>query len=134
MRVRSKSTDYDVICATEGPGLDFRSELGRYFLCECKDWAKPATVTTVVKFAAVLRSAKCRFGIIFSKKGITGEDRTVYAERELLKIFQHDDLTILVLSQDDLQQIAEGANFLVLLRTMYEQTRLDLPKTSGAAD
>ena len=130
MRVRSKSTDYDVICATEGPGLDFRSELGRYFLCECKDWGKPADVTAVVKFAAVLRSAKCHFGIVFSKNGITGKDNIAYAERELLKIFQHDDLTILVLSENELQQVANGANFLVLLRTMYEQTRLDLPKTS----
>jgi hypothetical protein len=134
MRVRSKSTDYDVLCAVEGPSLDFRAELGRYFLCECKDWDKPADVTTVVKFAAVLRSAKCRFGIVLSKNGITGENKAAYAERELLKIFQHDDLTILVLSEEQLQQIAEGANFLVLLRTLYERTRLDLPKTGGAAD
>jgi hypothetical protein len=134
MRTRSKSTDYDVICASEGPVLDFRSELGRYFLCECKDWDKPADVTAVVKFAGVLRSAKCRFGMIFSKYGITGEDKQAHAERELLKIFQHDDLTILVISQSDIKQLAAGANFLVHLRTKYEQTRLDLPKTALEVD
>jgi len=129
MRTRNESTDYDVICAPEGPPLDFRAELGRYFLCECKDWEKPADVTAVVKFAGVLRSAKCRFGVIFSKSGITGADKTQHAERELLKIFQHDDLTILVVSNVDLDQVANGANFLSILRDKYERTRLDLPKT-----
>lgn len=128
MRTRSHSTDYDVICANEGPSLDFRSELGRYFLCECKDWEKPADVTSVVKFASVLRSAKCCFGLLFSKNGITGENNQAYAERELLKIFQHDNLTILVVSNSDLDQIAKGTNFLALLRTKYEISRLDLPK------
>jgi hypothetical protein len=130
---RSKSTDYDVVCAPEGVPLDFRSELGRYFLCECKDWEKPADVTAVVKFASVLRSAQCRFGMIFSKKGISGEGETEYAERELLKIFQHDNLTILVISEGDLERVSHGASFLALLRTKYEQVRLDLPKTALGA-
>jgi hypothetical protein len=131
MRMRSMSTDYDVVCAVEGPTLDFRSEIGRYFLCECKDWGKPADVTVVVKFAAVLRSAKCRFGIVFSKQGITGTGSTAYAERELLKIFQHDDLTIVVISGADLDRLAMGDSFLPLLRSRYERARFDLPETTS---
>jgi hypothetical protein len=125
-RKRSQSSDYDVTCAVEGPALDFRADLGRYFLCECKDWEKTADVTAVVKFAAILRSAKCRFGILFAKAGISGEGETAYAERELLKILHQDDLTILVLTETDLQKIVGGANFVTWLRSKYEQIRLDL--------
>lgn len=128
MRTRSHSTDYDVVCASEGPAFDFRSELGRYFLCECKDWKKRANVTAVIKFGGVLRSAKCRFGIIFSKNGITGTDKANHAKRELLKIFQQDSLQILVFSEADLKQVAAGSNFFSLLRAKYEQNLLDLPE------
>ncbi len=53
-RQRSRSTDYDIICAMEGPDVDFRSELGRYFVCECKDWSSPADFTAMAKFCRVL--------------------------------------------------------------------------------
>jgi hypothetical protein len=36
-RQRSGSTDYDLVCSMEGFDVDFRSELGRYFVCECLD-------------------------------------------------------------------------------------------------
>ncbi|MGA7329318.1 MAG: hypothetical protein WBX25_33750 [Rhodomicrobium sp.] len=49
-RRQSYSTDYDVVCSVEGQPLDFRSELGRYFVCECKDWSRPADFTTMAKF------------------------------------------------------------------------------------
>jgi hypothetical protein len=35
-RLESDSTDYDVVCAMEGLESNFRSELGRYFICELK--------------------------------------------------------------------------------------------------
>jgi hypothetical protein len=72
MRMRTYSTNYDVYCAIEGPMYDFRSELGRYFICECKDWKSPADVTAILKFSSVHRAAKCRFGIVFSRHGISG--------------------------------------------------------------
>jgi hypothetical protein len=128
MRTRSKSTDYDVVCAPEGIPLDFRSDLGRYFLCECKDWEKPTDVSAAIKFAGVLRSAKCRFGIIFSKNGISGQNRTKNAERELLKIFQQDDIAVIVFSESDLNRVAAGENLIAILRAKYEQIRLDLLK------
>ena len=87
-RQYSHSTDYDLVCAVEGLELDFRSELGRYFVCECKDWDKPADFTTMAKFCRVLDSTKARFGILFSKNGISGDDKNTFAEREQLKVFQ----------------------------------------------
>src|SRR5205823_3855569 len=86
-RKRSKSTDYDLICSMEGIDVDFRSELGRYFVCECKDWQKPADFAAFAKFCRVLDSVKARFGILFSRHGISGEGGTRDAEREQLKVF-----------------------------------------------
>lgn len=125
-RQRSSSTDYDVVCSVEGLEMDFRSELGRYFLCECKDWSQPANFTTMAKFCRVLDSVKARFGIIFSKNGISGKGKTADAEREQLKIFQDRGMVIAVVDKDDLTKLAEGANFIALLRNKYERVRLDL--------
>ena len=45
MRAPTGSSDHDVVCSMEGFEVDFRSELGRYFVCECKDWESPANFT-----------------------------------------------------------------------------------------
>jgi hypothetical protein len=110
----------------EGFEVDFRSELGRYFVCECKDWKLPADFDTMAKFCRVLDSTKAKFGILFSKNGITGEGKTKDAEREQLKIFQDRGMVIVVVDQKDLKSVAKGANFINLLRRKYETIRLDL--------
>jgi hypothetical protein len=125
-RERSGSTDYDIVCAMEGVEVDFRSELGRYFVCECKDWASPASFTVMAKFCRVLDSIKSRFGILFSKSGISGVGDTQFAEREQLKVFQDRGVVIVVLSLADLQEVASGANLIAMLRSRYEKVRLDL--------
>lgn len=126
MRSKTYSTDYDVVCTPEGLGLDFRSELGRYFLCECKDWQAKADFTTIAKFCRVLDAAKCSFGVLFSKQGITGEKNTTDAAREQVKVFQQRGMVVVVVSEADIQVVAEGANFITVLRKKYEQVRLDL--------
>ena len=110
----------------EGHALDFRSDLGRYFICECKDWASPANFTTFAKFCRVLDSAKCCFGILFSSAGISGAGMTQYAAREQLKVFQDRCVVIVVLSKADLEAVAEGANLISILRAKYEAVRFDL--------
>jgi hypothetical protein len=125
MRMRTHSTDYDVYCAIEGPTYDFRSELGRYFICECKDWKTPADVTVILKFSSVLRAAKCRFGIIFSRYGISGRGGLEDAKRELLKL-KEGGVIVLIIAEADLQELAKGANFFSMIRDQYERRHLDL--------
>jgi len=125
-RTRSGSTDYDVLCSMEGFEVDFRSELGRYFVCECKDWDKPADFTTTAKFCRVLDSFKARFGILFSKEGISGETRTTDAAREQLKVFQDRGIVVVVINLEDLQSVAGGKNLISFLRNRYEAVRLDI--------
>jgi hypothetical protein len=126
-RRSSFSTDYDVVCSMEGFEVDFRSELGRYFICECKDWGQPADFTTMAKFCRVLDSFKAKFGILFSKSGISGTPRTTDAAREQLKVFQDRGIVIIVLDFEDLMTVAVGGNLISLLRTRYEAVRLDAP-------
>lgn len=125
-RQRSGSTDYDVVCSMEGLDLDFRSELGRYFVCECKDWKVRANFTSMAKFCRVLDSTKAKFGILFSKSGLSGQGRSKNAEREQLKVYQDRGIVIVVLSLSDLEAVANGANLISLLRERYEAVRLDI--------
>jgi len=131
-RQSSLSTDYDVICSVEGDAIDFRSELGRYFVCECKDWGDPADFTTIAKFCRVLDSVKCRFGILFSREGVSGSSAEKYGARELLKVFQDRGMVIVVIDETDLDEIEKGVSLFTMLRARYEQIRLDLkPKKAS---
>jgi hypothetical protein len=130
-RRRSLSTDYDIVCSMEGFDVDFRSELGRYFVCECKDWNRPADFTTMAKFCRVLDSVKSKFGILFSRGGISGAGAARYAEREQLKVFQDRGMVIVVVDEEDLGRVASGADFINILRRKYERVRLDLVDTDA---
>jgi len=123
---RSYAGEYDLVCSAEGLDTDFRSELGRYFVCECKDWNAPADFTTIAKFCSVLDSINSRFGILFSEHGITGKGKREHAELQQLMIHQHRGIIIVIFDQHDLQRLTEGVNFISLLRSKYEKVRLNL--------
>jgi len=80
----------------------------------------------MAKFCRVLDSIKARFGILFSKNGISGAGNTQFAQREQLKVFQDRGIVIVVLSLADLEEVASGANLVAKLRNQYEAVRLDL--------
>lgn len=131
-RQRSGSTDYDIVCSIDGFELDFRSELGRYFVCECKDWSSPADFTAMAKFCRVLDSIKSRFGVLFSKSGISGAGASAFAAREQLKVFQDRGVVIVVLDLKDLERVNDGASLVQMLRERYEAVRLDLRGSANA--
>jgi hypothetical protein len=110
----------------QGVQMDFRAEFGRYFVCECKDWQEPAGTTEFAKFCRVLDSVKAKFGILFSKTGISGRRSGDDATREQLKVFQDRGIIIVVIDESDLNDIGTGRNLISLLRTRYESVRLDL--------
>lgn len=126
LRARTGSSDHDVVCSMEGFEVDFRSELGRYFVCECKDWESAADFTTMAKFCRVLDSFKAKFGILFSCSGITGQKHTTDAALEQLKVFQDRGIVIVVLDLHDLRAVADGQNLINALRSRYEAVRLDI--------
>jgi hypothetical protein len=125
-RMRSKSTDYDVLCALEGLDKDFRFELGKYVLVECKNWNQVADFSVISKFISTIDSTRCSAGILFSKNGISGEQNDRNAKREILKVYQRNGITLLVVDKNDLEKVAKGANFIEILRRKYEINRFDL--------
>ena len=128
-RQRTASTDYDIVCSMEGFEVYFRSEFGRYFVCECKDLKVPAGYPIIAKFSRVLDSTKSKVGVLFSVKGITGRKTNKYAERERIKLFQDRGISILVVDENDLNAVAQGHSLIHLLRIKYEALRLDLPRS-----
>jgi hypothetical protein len=128
-RLISGTSEYDIVCSLDGPEQDFRSELGRYFICECKDWSRASDVGALAKFAMLLKGTNARLGILFSQKGLSGKNKEQYAARERLRLYTHDQVVIVVITRDDLQQIIAGASFIELLRQKYEAVRLDLPSS-----
>lgn len=127
-RRQTHSTDFDVTCYMEGPLNDFRVELGRYFICECKSWRDKADFSTVAKFARVLDSAKVRCGVLFSKNGVSrgGGAQEKFGAREILKVFQDRGVAIIVFDRRDFDKVLAGESFLNLMRLKYEKIRMDL--------
>jgi hypothetical protein len=125
-RQRTPNTDYDIVCSVEGSEVDFRSELGRYFLCECKDWDRPADFTAIAKFVRVLQGAKARFGIFFARQGISGEGKLRDAALEQRDAFRELGIVVVVVAQEDLEAVSIGSNFIAILRQKYRQVRLGL--------
>ena len=128
-RVPTPSTDHDIVGSFEGPVLDFRSDLGRYFVCECKDWENKADFTTFAKLCRVLDSVKSSFGILFSKNGISGQYTERYAGREQIKVFSDRNIIIIVIDETDIRRVVGGESFLAILRSRYEAVRLDIAQS-----
>ncbi len=125
-RKRSGSTNYDVIFTLEGHGLDFRAELGRYALVECKDWETLMNSNAIRGFLQTLDRARCSFGITFSREGLTGKGEARDAELELFSAYQRHGRVVVVIDRKDLERLAAGESIISLLRSRYEQVRLNL--------
>lgn len=127
-RQKTKSSDLDVINIIEGNFGDYRNEVSRYFICECKDWESTIGSSIIRDFQSKILSKKTNFGILFSKKGITGNGKDTDAQNEIRTAYQGSGIVILDVSLPDLKLLIEGANLIVLLRGKYERLRLDLYK------
>ncbi len=123
---RGTATDYDVVCSLDGFNVDFRTELGRYFLAECKAFGAGTRTPfdVVAKFARVLEAVKSKFGIVFCPHGVTGMFRDRNAEAEQLGVYRDSGIVIVALTETNLQHVASGRNLINILRRKYDQVRL----------
>ena len=128
-RLVSGTSEYDIVCSVDGLEQDFRSELGRYFICECKDWSSAADFGALAKFIRLLKGTNARLGILFSRKGLSGKNRGRYATNERLRLYLQEQVIIVVVTLEDLVDIVAGASFIEVLREKYEAVRLDLPSS-----
>lgn len=76
-------------------------------------------------FLGKLEKVRCRLGIIFSRNGITGEQRGEDAVREIHSAYDRNQTSIIVVSADDLAGPMTPADFLQLLEAKLDALRFD---------
>jgi|AGTN01.3.fsa_nt_gi hypothetical protein len=117
-------TDYDVVCSLDGFHVDFRTELGRYFIGECKASQSATSYEVMAKFCRVLDEVKAKLGVLFALNGITGQNVGANAESEQLNVYRDRGIVIIVITEAHLRRVARGHNFINILRRKYDQVRL----------
>ena len=111
--------------------------LGEYFLIECKNKHKTKSQTGVVNSSDVgyflyrMGLTNCKFGMIFTWEGISGQTKSMSAEKLIERGFDKDGSTCIVLKKDDYQKLAKGnLSFLGLLAKLIEEFRFGGQKKS----
>lgn len=105
--------------------------LGRHFLVECKNWEKSVGVRDVGYFLYRMRLTHARFGIIFSKGGISGGSDEKAACALIRRAFHEDGSVCVVVDNEDLINLAQGKNtFWWMLLEGVEVLRFGKPKYS----
>lgn len=82
--------------------------LGREFIVECKNRQVGIRVSEIGYFLYRMKLTHTKFGILFTRKGITG-DKSHSAGAELIRqAYQLDDLLCIVLTDIDLDELSSG--------------------------
>lgn len=104
-----QSAEHDVVISNLNRISNLSAELfGRHFLAECKNWERSVSVSQVGYFLYRMRLTHCKFGVIFAKNGITGDQDEEKAARALLRRAFHEDGSIcVVLDLNDLKALAD---------------------------
>lgn len=106
--------------------------LGRHFLVECKNWEKRVGVRDVGYFLYRMRLTHARFGIIFSKSGISGGDEGKAARALIRRAFHEDGSVCVVVDDRDLANLAQGkGSFWWMLLEKIEKLRFGRPRGDG---
>lgn len=103
----------------------FLSVFNTCFVCECKNERRKVSVREVHQFAQLMRKrSDSPVGIIFSRLPLSGGPTrdAILAQRELRL---REELYVLNVCHEDLVSIAEGKNFLTLLRSKYVELVVD---------
>lgn len=100
-------------------------------LGECKNYASTLGVTYVGKFYSLLVSTDVSFGIIFTQKGLTGNEdefHDAYGLTKVLRIIEkyqnNRDMFILTFTLEDYEKIANGESFFDLIKAKKIALRL----------
>lgn len=123
----TKSSEIDIVGEYLGhPKPTLFDDYGRYFLVECKNWKAPIDAKSVRDFLGKLQKIRARLGVIFSRNGITGTHAGTDGLRELHSSFDRDGTAVLVVSEDDLRDCANGQQFYDLLDEKLDRLRFDM--------
>ena len=99
--------------------------LGRHFLAECKNWERSVGVQEIGYFLYRMRLTHARFGILFAKRGITGDQNQEQAAYSLIRKAFHEDGNIcIVIDNDSLNSLCRSeVTFWPLILERIERIR-----------
>jgi hypothetical protein len=122
----------DVLIHNLSPASTVITDLfGRHFLIECKNRKEKADSAIIGYFLYRMKLTHTRFGIIFSKSGITGGKNHEAAHELTRRAFHEDHLICVLISNEDLEKFGRGTeiNFWWLLLEKIEALRFGKPRT-----
>ena len=96
------------------------------FNVECKNYEDKIDVTWLGKFYSLLSTCSQKFGLIFSKKGFSGRGKWADAKGLAKKMLLKDGIYILDINLKHLKELANGKNFLDIIRDEKDALELDI--------
>jgi len=125
-KVSSKTGVPDIRVKTIDPPAGFRSTLGEYFLCECKNEKGPAKLESVSQILDVLMETHCKFGVLLALKGVSKNAQA------RIRIFHIRDVaTIVTLTKDDITRLIDGEQLVGMLQEKYGELRFHQSKAKA---
>lgn len=87
-------------------GIDRAYEfMGKSFLCECKNYTGDVNVTYIGKFFSLMKVSNVKFGILFSRKGMSGKNIWVHGKGLARKIALSERIYIIDITWNDFEKI-----------------------------
>ncbi len=125
---RFKTSDYhfDALIRNKTNAMDYRSDFGNYIISESKNWSNPISPQEVAYFASKLFFHDFKAGIIFSQKGLTGENQNKNATLTLIKSFYKIGRIIMVITESDIKEVISKKSLVDLLQSRYEESRFTI--------
>ena len=90
---------------------------------ECKNWKNPIGSNEIRDFGRDIQKRQLKFGILISKKGVTG-DKNKDAIREITDFFK-DGISLIILNLDDIKRVVSGENLITMLRSKKMQIQFE---------
>jgi hypothetical protein len=123
--IHTSTNEIDFLCKLSSSGTIAKAKgyftFENDFLIECKNYARPVDVTYVGKFAALLINQNKSFGILVSKKGITGSNWSdAYGWTK--KLFLKCNVLIISFTMNDFRELINNKSFFEII----EQKKMDI--------
>lgn len=101
--------------------------IGEGFLCECKNYTGTVNVTYIGKFYSLMKVSGVKFGIIFSRNGISGKNIWEDGKGLVRKIALKEDIYIIDISWDDFKSIYDRKkNIMNIMNNKYTAMKYDI--------
>lgn len=124
--LRTASSEIDLVFLYMGfKKTTVFDELGRYLLVECKNWKDPVGAKHVRDFIGKMQKSRVKLGVLVAPNGVTGASDSADALREIHTIYDKDGLFVVVIAEEHLELLKQGANFYELLEYEVESIRFD---------